>query len=70
MKTGLAADLKVVAAAKSFPQILFPQNIKMSKYLQILHHYSYLRYKGTGCLANIAKHCFKTSPIAAHHETL
>ena len=33
MKRGLAADLKVVVAAKSFPQILFPakyQNVKIS----------------------------------------
>ena len=46
----------------------------MSKYLKILHPestYSYLRcIKGTACLANIAKHSFKTSPIKPHYETV
>ena len=73
---GLAADLKVRPEGCQ----IFPTNIvsrKISKCQNISKccisssWNSYLRcIKGTACLANIAKHSLKTSPIKPHYETL
>ena len=55
-----------------FPtNIVSSQNIKISQNPPSLNMYSYLRYKGTACLTNIAKHSVQNKgPIKPRYETL
>ena len=59
---GLAANLKVASAAKSFPQILFPAKCQNTSKFCITTQLPPQRHRLSG------KHSSKTSPITPHYE--